>query len=1151
MKQLGNYKIIKEIGRGAMGIVYEAHQITLNRSVALKILPSIFSAKTSAIERFKREAESASKLQHPGIVQIYDVGKEDNTYFFAMELVKGSPLDEILDNERLSFERCAEIIIDVAEALEYAHQNGVIHRDIKPSNIMITTEGKVKITDFGLAKIESSQTLTQTGDMMGTPMYMSPEQIFSKKFKPDHRTDIYSLGATFYEVLTLEQPFEGEDIHTISQQILNKEPRNLRKLNTRIPKDLETICLKSMEKELPARYQTAQEFADDIKRFLEYKPILAKPVGILGKTMRFIKRNKVISFISFLSLFFIIILSVYFIKNQAIEKAKRTEAEQARQQLIEERKLESKREWQLVFSDNFDRNEIGENWFFSHDSHKNNWRIEDGFLIVSSEGGNSFILVNNDFSGSIKVEFDAYATYTDPNGQINCFINGLDRFNSYMFAFGGWDNTKTAIEKNGNIIVETTNKIVNKKTWYNIRIERVGNLLRYYINNNLIFEYIDDNPIIGVNNTKIGLDTWDSKEVKFNNFRIYTLGLPERMTVEDFANNLYEDGFYSAAINYFSNLLEKAAGIEKQQELNYKIALCYYNIDKIDTALLFLNTAIKINETSHYGKLAKNEYHNLKEQVKIRNYKENFNNWLANQKKIISKTDDLNKKAKLKFRIADVVDSDSFIKKISNIISLHNIPDTCEYKIFAKYRKFEHKLRSQGRFLVTTSNPDFSFINNFSNSFAEAVYNLSKKEYYLCWSDKKALTKVKKETELVIQRSKKLNLEIYTEFYFKKIIYICLGLNQTDEATYYLNKLIDLWNTSDYFSLSSTKENKLFYKALIDLCIENNNEFRDVLNLFKEVASDEKINDYEKQLGSIFKNISLSIHHDISIVENLLGEYRLVTAVIIYNQYLHLMEAEKYDKGKTLLYKLKNDYTEYNQFLNIEHLIFYHHINNINESLSNNFNSDIIMFKNLLNEFEKNNEFYFRSIVEYINFLYTHNEREKITDFFHDFKILENDLHPNLQFRFNQILQYMDTKKNENILVSDVIHLGTYQLEEIRYPKFLFVFYLHNPEKINNLFFQYKNFIPYFRNYEKVMRIYINYKECNFYSYLANNTFVYDNKFRDFNFNIPSNYFRKGFNILEITSGIASLYREIAKDNGVIIFQKQAFELTDITIKGE
>lgn len=302
-RQIGEFRIKRWIASGGMGTVYEAEQIPLNRTVALKVLPSHLSYSETAILKFRREAEAGGRQHHPGIVAIYAVGEHEGIHYIAQELVEGGRnlhdrLMEIRDRELQPpdyFRESAEIVAHVADALEHAHESGVIHRDIKPSNILLTGEGTPKVTDFGLAKVEDALALSRTGELAGTPYYMSPEQAMSRPSGIDKRTDIYSLGATLYEMLTLKYPFEGKTSQEVLRQILHVDPKDPHGINARVPRDLSLICLKAMEKSPGRRYQSMREFSEDLRRFLNGEVIHAKPAGLSTKVMKRVKRNPVIS----------------------------------------------------------------------------------------------------------------------------------------------------------------------------------------------------------------------------------------------------------------------------------------------------------------------------------------------------------------------------------------------------------------------------------------------------------------------------------------------------------------------------------------------------------------------------------------------------------------------------------------------------------------------------------------------------------------------------------------------------------------------------------------------------------------------------------------------------------------------------------------
>jgi serine/threonine protein kinase len=353
---LGDFRILREIGRGGMGVVYEAEQLSLGRRVALKVLPFAAMLDHQQLKRFKNEARTAATLDHPNIVAIYSVGCERGVHYYAMQLIEGQSLAQVIEQLRAGskergagskptklhtgyllggsqlladeseirypqseidtapiaavptlhapgsslpayssrdyFRTVAQLGIQAAEALDHAHENGILHRDIKPANLMVDDTGKLWITDFGLARMEADAGITMTGDVLGTLRYMSPEQALAKRAVLDHRSDIYSLGITLYELLTLQPAFTGDGRQELLRSIAFDEPRRPRQLNPHIPQDLETVVLKAMEKEPTDRYTTAKELASDMKAFLEHRPITARKTSLVLRARKWLRRHR-------------------------------------------------------------------------------------------------------------------------------------------------------------------------------------------------------------------------------------------------------------------------------------------------------------------------------------------------------------------------------------------------------------------------------------------------------------------------------------------------------------------------------------------------------------------------------------------------------------------------------------------------------------------------------------------------------------------------------------------------------------------------------------------------------------------------------------------------------------------------------------------
>jgi serine/threonine protein kinase/Flp pilus assembly protein TadD len=325
---LGDFRIVREVGRGGMGVVYEAEQVSLGRRVALKVLPFAATMDPRQLQRFHNEARAAASLDHPHIVHVHAVGCERGVHYYAMQFIEGQTLAALIADlrqrsgrpapteeqpttphrpgqpapaadtasraaastertrlDRAHYRRVAELGVQAAEALDHAHALGIVHRDVKPANLLVDARGGLWVTDFGLAHIQSDARLTMTGDLVGTLRYMSPEQALAKRVVVDHRTDVYSLGATLYELLTLEPAFTGNDRQDLLRQIAFEEPRPPRRVNRTIPAELETIVLKAMEKNPAERYATARELADDLRRYLADEPIRARPAGA-GRRLR-------------------------------------------------------------------------------------------------------------------------------------------------------------------------------------------------------------------------------------------------------------------------------------------------------------------------------------------------------------------------------------------------------------------------------------------------------------------------------------------------------------------------------------------------------------------------------------------------------------------------------------------------------------------------------------------------------------------------------------------------------------------------------------------------------------------------------------------------------------------------------------------------
>lgn len=311
------YQVLSVLGRGGMGVVYKARQLKANRVVALKMILARQYATLAQKLRFQIETEAIARLAHPHIVQLYEVGECDGLPFFSLEFCPGGGLDQKLKERLLPIKESAALLVKVARAMHFAHLRGVVHRDLKPANVLLSADGEPKVTDFGLAKrMDADNDISQTGDVMGTPAYMAPEQAAGQTRGIGPAVDVWALGVILYQLLTGQHPFRGNDNFETLRKVQSEEPALPSRLNRRIPRDLETICLKCLHKEPAQRYASAGDLADDLESFQSGRPIRARPVGILERGVKWARRRPAAATVAVLATLLVVLVPLALLREQ-------------------------------------------------------------------------------------------------------------------------------------------------------------------------------------------------------------------------------------------------------------------------------------------------------------------------------------------------------------------------------------------------------------------------------------------------------------------------------------------------------------------------------------------------------------------------------------------------------------------------------------------------------------------------------------------------------------------------------------------------------------------------------------------------------------------------------------------------------------------
>ncbi len=605
-RSIGEYEILEEVSRGAMGVVYKARHRTLGRVVALKVMIAGEHASPEQVARFEKEARAAARLRHPNIVPIYEIGVEDGKHFFTMDFIEGTPLDVLIARRELTPRRALEIAAEVSDALEYAHSRHVIHRDIKPGNIMIDASGRPQIMDFGLAKeVDTDVKFTRTGTTIGTPSYMPPEQARGDNDKIDFRSDVYSLGAVLYEMLTGQVPFTGETMMNIVMKVIHDDPLPPRRRNPRLHRDIQTIVLKAMEKDPARRYQSMAALSADIRRYVAGEMISARPAGPVRRVAKTLRRHRapilaglvIALLVSAASGAIIYVL----IERTRVEEARRIEAERERMLSLKDQDPE----WVVQFTDDFSKPELDPVWKPSAPG----WSIKDGCLRSEAERVSSLSL-DRPFEGTLVFEFTALTE--SPNVRITCFLGRGPRA-GYNFRFGNPDGSTLSLERmqyrlrGREIAAQTRCPPIEPNVPYRVRIERRNTSLVCRVTGNgtaTELRYDDPELLKDLGRTYFGFDAvgpsvrFDDVEIRREEFagpRLNVLQFVEfhvlsrgqlAQALEEYASVIRKHGDQPIGVlaEHYSGLIQEAMGRDPKKEL--QAALGHYESVERRRALL-------------------------------------------------------------------------------------------------------------------------------------------------------------------------------------------------------------------------------------------------------------------------------------------------------------------------------------------------------------------------------------------------------------------------------------------------------------------------------------------------------------------------------------------------------------------------------------
>jgi serine/threonine protein kinase/tetratricopeptide (TPR) repeat protein len=567
---IGKYRIIEEIDRGGMAVVYKATQLDLDREVALKVMPANLSLNRRFMERFMSEAHAVARLSHPNIVSIHEVAVENNIYYLAMEYIPGQNLFYYLNFNKPKLVDVLEIVSKLADALYYAHEQKIIHRDLKLNNVIMRDRLTPVLIDFGLAKAledEGEGDITRTGELLGSPAYMAPERLLGAPV--DHRSDVCSLGIMLYEMLTFKNPYlDQRNLHQTALNVMEATPIPPRKLVPWLPTEIEAITLKAMTKDPLRRYQTMQEFREDIMRYQRNEPVLAQPPSLRSRVRHFVKRQWPLLGIAAT----ILVFSALFALSLYLQTRK------------------EKSHWQPFFSERFSGKLDVRDWRIvpQPDTIKPDttvgWNVANGVLVGQSPAGLSFARLERRFNHDAMIEFDVGAPDRDLFNA-GFFLFGDTPDSAYCFHINRKGDGSCGITYPGSgFLLQTAEPAaITLGPVNHVVIERIQNSIGFSINGVMVAKIWDFLPPLGKTHERLGFFV-DGSAAWFDNLRISRRAIPLTPSPTLVADRFWERGDFEAALEEYRSLLADFGSSDRSREIQLKIADCLVRLGRYDDA---------------------------------------------------------------------------------------------------------------------------------------------------------------------------------------------------------------------------------------------------------------------------------------------------------------------------------------------------------------------------------------------------------------------------------------------------------------------------------------------------------------------------------------------------------------------------------------